>query len=188
MQHAQPSVVPVLRPALAEPPDSRLTVRSRTGSGDETDLQLAGELDVRTVGLLREATVTHLKTGHRRLRLDLSGITWCDNASLYTLLGVRGAVHAAQGHLELTAASETVNRALARTGVGPRLHPCPGASLCPRMPARPAPAPDREPPPAGPHPHRTFWRGSCGDPLCWDPTEPRPKPIGPSFGADAFTR
>lgn len=132
MRHAPPSVAPVLRRALEEPPDSRLTVRSRTDAGDETDLQLAGELDVHTVSLLREATVTHLKSGHRRLRLDLSGITWCDIASLYTLLGVRGAVHAAQGQLELTAASETVDRALARTGVGPRLDPCPSASPSPR--------------------------------------------------------
>ncbi|MEU2791778.1 STAS domain-containing protein [Streptomyces sp. NPDC007100] len=163
----------VLRRGLEEPPDSRLTVRSRTDAGDETDLQLAGELDVHTVSLLREATVTHLKTGHRRLRLDLSGITWCDNASLYTLLGVRGAVHAAQGQLELTAASETVDRALARTGVGPRLHPCPGSPPCPHGPAHLA-AGDGGPLPAVPRPPRTFWRGSCGDPLCRDPAESRP--------------
>ncbi|MFH8410915.1 STAS domain-containing protein [Streptomyces sp. NPDC018019] len=172
MHHPQPSLTRLLRLALVEPPDPRLTVRPRPGAGGVTELQLVGELDVRTVRLLCEATVTHLKTGQRRLRLDLSGVTWCDDASLYTLLGIRSAVHAAQGHLELTAASETVDRALTRTGVGLQLRPCPGASPGLRTPARPA-ADDHGR--GDPRPRRVLWQGSCGAMPYREPAEPRPR-------------
>ncbi|MEU4202237.1 STAS domain-containing protein [Streptomyces sp. NPDC039022] len=172
MRGSSPLTASLLRLPLIEPPDLRLTVSARRAAGGATELGVAGELDVRTVRLLCEATVAHLKSGHRRLRLDLSGITWCDNASLYTLLGIRGAVQAAQGSLELAVASETVEQALVRTGVGPRLTPCPGTSSC-RMTAH-HPAGKQLPRPDGPRPHRTFWRGSCGDLLCWEPKGPGP--------------
>ncbi|MEV5595307.1 STAS domain-containing protein [Streptomyces sp. NPDC052496] len=173
MRSSPPIMAPLRRLPLIEPPDPRLTVRTRRDAGGATELGLVGELDVRTVRLLCDVTVAHLKSGRRRLRLDLSGITWCDNASLYTLLGIRGAVHAAQGSLELTVASRTVEHALVRTGVGPRLTPCPGTSACSRRAAH-QPSADQRPAPAGPRPHRTFWRGSCGELLCWEPQGPGP--------------
>ncbi|MEU6961344.1 STAS domain-containing protein [Streptomyces chrestomyceticus] len=173
MRSGSPLMASLRRLPLIEPPDLRLTVSTRREAGGATELGVVGELDVRTVRLLCDATVAHLKSGHRRLRLDLSGITWCDNASLYTLLGIRGAVHAAQGSLELAVASETVERALVRTGVGPRLAPCPGTSSCSRMTAHHT-AGKQLPRPAEPRPHRTFWRGSCGDLLCWEPKGPGP--------------
>ncbi|MFH8347631.1 STAS domain-containing protein [Streptomyces sp. NPDC018045] len=191
MRDRPPLLAPPLRLPLTEPPDPRLTVRARRDAGGATELGLVGELDVRTVRLLCDAAVAHLRSGRRQLRLDLSGITWCDNASLYTLLGVRGAVHAAQGSLELTVTSETVERALVRTGVGPRLVPYPGTSPCSRMTEHQATghhasghstsghhasgnhsSGNQRPFPAGPPPHRAFWRGSCGDLLCREPTEP----------------
>ncbi|MFJ8955332.1 STAS domain-containing protein [Streptomyces sp. NPDC102381] len=80
-------------------------------------LQLAGELDYLTAPTLCD-TVAHLMAaGHRHLFLDLSAITWCDNASLYTLLGIRTALQHADGTLTVTATSPAIRQALTRTGL-----------------------------------------------------------------------
>ncbi|MFJ9086898.1 MULTISPECIES: STAS domain-containing protein [unclassified Streptomyces] len=54
-------------------------------------LRLAGELDYLTAPTLCDTVAHIMAAGHRHLFLDLSAITWCDNASLYTLLGIRSA-------------------------------------------------------------------------------------------------
>ncbi|MFD7668407.1 STAS domain-containing protein [Streptomyces sp. NPDC059788] len=101
----------------AEPPDSRLLVEPLPDPAGPTVLHLTGELDVRTVNLLCDTTVALLEAGDRRMRLDLSRISWCDNASLYTILGLQHAVLTAGGHLGLTSVSWPVAQAIARNSL-----------------------------------------------------------------------
>ncbi|MEV3856053.1 STAS domain-containing protein [Streptomyces sp. NPDC050095] len=81
------------------------------------ELEISGELDAANTPKLCDAVTEALERGGRHLVLDLSGITWCDNASLYTLLGVRHAVHHVGGSLTICRASGAVCEALSRTGL-----------------------------------------------------------------------
>lgn len=76
-------------------------------------LVLVGELDVSNVGKLGDTIVCELEA---RL-LDLTGVTFCDNGSLYALLGMRYAASHAGSSLALTAASDCVHEALDRAGL-----------------------------------------------------------------------
>jgi anti-anti-sigma factor len=61
-----------------------------TGDGDRSVLALSGELDIDSVGPLRERTQEHLIGGrYRALTLDLSGLTFIDSSGLGLLLEVR---------------------------------------------------------------------------------------------------
>ncbi|UNO38531.1 STAS domain-containing protein [Streptomyces sp. MST-110588] len=103
-------------------PQTRLGIRqTSTDGGCRTVLRLSGELDAGTVRALCDAVVETMAGGSCRVALDLSLITWCDNASLYSLLGVHGALRSADGGLTLTAASTPVRVALCRTGLHLRL-------------------------------------------------------------------
>ncbi|MFC7308915.1 STAS domain-containing protein [Streptomyces monticola] len=109
-------------PAL-EPDGCRLTIEPRFTTGSSLlTLVLAGELDVHTVEALCESAVQQIASGNRHLHLDLASVTRCDNASLFVILGVRHALHAASGHLDLVAVSEPVQQAIARNGLGHVLH------------------------------------------------------------------
>lgn len=93
----------------------RLAIRS-TPSDSPAILLLAldGELDVLNVGKLSDTVVDALEAGRRHLLVDLTGVTWCDAGSLYTLLGMRHAAIHAGGSLTLTAASDCVHETLDR--------------------------------------------------------------------------
>ncbi|WP_158812826.1 STAS domain-containing protein [Streptomyces rimosus] len=101
-------------PQPAGPSDARLVIDvTRTPDGS-TILFLTGEFDVHTVNSLCDTVVFLIEAGSRCLRLDLSGVTWCDNGSLYTLLGLRDAVLAADGYLALSSTGWPVAEAIAR--------------------------------------------------------------------------
>ncbi|KAA6223490.1 anti-sigma factor antagonist [Streptomyces albofaciens JCM 4342] len=109
-------------PHLVEPSDSRLVIDvTRTPDGS-TALLLTGEFDVHTVNSLCDTIVVLIEAGSRCLRLDLSGVTWCDNGSLYTLLGLKDAVHAADGYLALSWTGWPVAQGIARNGLWQLLH------------------------------------------------------------------
>ncbi|MFD4476592.1 STAS domain-containing protein [Streptomyces sp. NPDC058471] len=96
----------------------RLAIRETlSGIPHFLTLVLVGELDVFNVGKLSDTVVRELEAGQRHLLIDLSGVTRCDNGSLYTLLGVRHAASHAGGSLALTAASGCVQDALDRAGL-----------------------------------------------------------------------
>jgi anti-anti-sigma factor len=99
-------------------------------------LHLAGELDYATVPALCDRVVQIMADRQRHLALDLSAITWCDNASLYNLLGIRSALQHADGSLTLTAASLAIRQALARTGLQLRLPLLPGTDRHPPGPGQ----------------------------------------------------
>ncbi|MFJ9036897.1 STAS domain-containing protein [Streptomyces sp. NPDC102406] len=74
----------------------RLLIRPHQPTGAHVSVvALTGELDALTSAELREA-VAGLAVRRERpahLLLDLTGVTHCDNASLYTLLGICQALH-----------------------------------------------------------------------------------------------
>jgi len=57
-----------------------------TASDDSTVIHLAGELDMFTVGTLREAVQTHLPGPGGRLVVDIAELAFCDSLGLGTLL------------------------------------------------------------------------------------------------------
>ncbi|MBT2401816.1 STAS domain-containing protein [Streptomyces sp. ISL-100] len=117
----------------------RLAIEDMSTAGcHEVRLLLARELDGATVPRLCDTVVDVMADGKRHLVLDLSAITWCDNASLYTLLGIRSALQHADGSLTLSAASSAIRRALDRSGLCLRLPLTPGTDrLPPQPPVRP---------------------------------------------------
>ncbi|MFG2652587.1 STAS domain-containing protein [Streptomyces sp. NPDC048436] len=123
---------PLARPE-ADPP--RLSVRAleATDSGDVLTFALAGELDVLSVNLLCDLAITHMEDGHRHLHLDLGEVVWCDNGSLYMILGLRHALQAASGRLGLVAVSAPVEEAIIRNqhSLHLHLHPQHASPCCP---------------------------------------------------------
>lgn len=105
---------------------ARLELRLESGdpSASQLYLRLTGELDVDTAAGLREtlAALTSRSTAGR-LVLDLSGITFCDTASLYTLLGVREALPLAGIEVLLVEPSTVVRVAVERAGLRGLLTP-----------------------------------------------------------------
>ncbi|WP_371749905.1 STAS domain-containing protein [Streptomyces sp. NBC_01283] len=97
----------------------RLAIREAlSGNPPFLTLVLTGELDVFNVGKLSDTIVCEFEAGRRHPLLDLTGVTWCDNGSLYTLLGIRHAASHVGGSLALSVASMYVQGALDRA----RLH------------------------------------------------------------------
>ncbi|MFE6892060.1 STAS domain-containing protein [Streptomyces sp. NPDC057694] len=78
-------------------------------------LTLDGELDTRSTPALCELTSQVLSEGSRHLTMDLAAVTECDAASLFTLLGIRQAIHHAGGSLTLANPSQCVQHALSRS-------------------------------------------------------------------------
>lgn len=111
MQHHRSETTTPRAPHTA--PGARLTVRHGSSEPNRClTLAVCGEMDAASVSALSDATCRALAEGRRRLRLDLSAVTSCDNASLYTILGVWHALHTAGGGLTLTAPSTVVQAAV----------------------------------------------------------------------------
>ncbi|MFC7308058.1 STAS domain-containing protein [Streptomyces monticola] len=94
----------------------RLTIHQDT-SGDACflHLELTGELDTANISALCDIAVSALEQGRPHVRMDLSGVTQCDHATLYTLLGIRHALSNAGGSLALSDTSDSIREALACT-------------------------------------------------------------------------
>ncbi|MEV0121787.1 STAS domain-containing protein [Streptomyces sp. NPDC050703] len=84
---------------------------------------LSGELDVDTTPLLREAVVkvAMRPRGQRRLVLDLSALTRCDNAGLFTLLGICQALDAVGIRVAIAWTGSIADAAIERAGLRDRL-------------------------------------------------------------------
>ncbi|MFC7303984.1 STAS domain-containing protein [Streptomyces monticola] len=112
------------RPQARLPADPRLTVVPVADGGEGAlTLALSGELDVHTVDTLCAVAISRIHEGRRHLRLDFTQVTWCDNASLFALLGLRAALHAADGSLGFTAFSKAIDESITRNGLGHEFRP-----------------------------------------------------------------
>ncbi|MFE5207708.1 STAS domain-containing protein [Streptomyces sp. NPDC056600] len=103
---------------------TRLRVRSGTGHDPSTGLRLLldGELDVDTaVGLREDLTLLAARATATSLVLDLSGVTFCDLASLYTLLGIYRTLPLAGVDVRLVEPSAAVRTAARRAGLSTEL-------------------------------------------------------------------
>ncbi|MFZ3557165.1 STAS domain-containing protein [Streptomyces sp. BH055] len=93
-------------------PQQRLTLHHVSTEPQHVSLRLAEELDYATVTTLCDTVADLMAHGIRHLLVDLSEITWCDSASLYTLLGIHSALQHADDSLALTTPSSATRRGL----------------------------------------------------------------------------
>ncbi|GAA2281173.1 hypothetical protein GCM10010145_60680 [Streptomyces ruber] len=100
---------------------SRLVIRDLSAAQDRTArLRLSGELHRDTVQGLCDQVVMVLSGGGRRsVVVDVSSVTWCDNASLFTLLGIHRALQSTGGGLRLVAGSRPTDRTPGTHGEAP---------------------------------------------------------------------
>jgi len=83
--------------------------------GDWQIVILAGEVDVATAPRLHDRLVGLASAGHRRLAVDLDGVTMLDWMGLGALLGVLARVRSLGGELVLLAPSPATRELLALT-------------------------------------------------------------------------
>ncbi|MFF9059678.1 STAS domain-containing protein [Streptomyces sp. NPDC014882] len=98
----------------------RLSVLREPGGGlpPRLKLHLAGELDADTApGLREELAALAARSAGGVLVLDLSGITFCDSAGLYTLLGISRTLPLADIDVLFTGAGAQLRAAAARAGL-----------------------------------------------------------------------
>ncbi|GAB2945072.1 STAS domain-containing protein [Streptomyces heilongjiangensis] len=104
---------------LPEVGSSRLSIQPITGgqSPPVLELHLAGELDIDTSTSLREyLAALAARSPGGLLVLNLSGITFCDSAGLYTLLGIRQALSVAGIEVQVAELSAATRAAAERAG------------------------------------------------------------------------
>lgn len=119
--------------SAVDPPRLSVRVLAPTNVTDALTFALAGELDVLSVNLLCDLAITHVEDGHRHIHLDARDVVWCDNGSLYMLLGLRQALETAQGSLGLVAISAPVEQVIMRNehSLHLHLHPRHAPPCCP---------------------------------------------------------
>jgi anti-sigma B factor antagonist len=98
-------------------PVADLEVRAER-HGPRARLTVAGELDLATAGVLREAAAAQLRSGElRELVLDLGGVTFLDSSGLGALLQVRGDLLSAGSSLAIDAVASGTARIIAIAGL-----------------------------------------------------------------------
>ncbi|MFD5110586.1 STAS domain-containing protein [Streptomyces cinereoruber] len=89
---------------------------------DTVHLRLAGELDLATTPLLQAAAATAMSTRPRRLDLDLTDLTFCDQTGLRALHQLTHQAHTAHIHLHLTGTHPRIRRTLTQQHTPPTPH------------------------------------------------------------------
>jgi anti-anti-sigma factor len=78
-------------------------------NGDVVCVMVGGEIDFSTIGQLREAVRAHIESPAIRLvKLDLSGVTFCDCAGVGSFVGARLEARSAGTRVTIAAASAQV--------------------------------------------------------------------------------
>jgi anti-sigma B factor antagonist len=113
------------RPAHAATTRPQLVVRTATSgpleivavpiASTQATVQLQGEVDLATAGLVATALTEQLAQGHRFVRLDLSRLTVLDCSGLRVLVLAHNQFLAANGTLVLTGVGARVARLLSIT-------------------------------------------------------------------------
>ncbi|MBL3669152.1 STAS domain-containing protein [Streptomyces sp. M2CJ-2] len=84
---------------------------------DWTVVEIHGEIDIHTVPRIRDHVVHRLETGHRRLVVDLAGMTFMDSTGLWLLVGIRKRIRSRTGDLRLVITNPEVLRIFHVTGL-----------------------------------------------------------------------
>lgn len=90
-------------------------LRLQTHVSDESPhpvLVVAGEIDVFTAPLFKQAVVNVVAAGHRHLFIDLRGVTFMDSSGFGALLGATKRVRPDGGSLSLIGCNRTIQRML----------------------------------------------------------------------------
>lgn len=105
---------------MADDAEPRLVVRQNL---EDRSMVLVGELDVDTTALLREAIeyVAARSPEARRLVLDLSALTYCDEAGLFALVGICQALDAVGITVAIAWTGTVADTAIERAGLQDRL-------------------------------------------------------------------
>jgi anti-sigma B factor antagonist len=104
-------------PELDALPEEQLDLRVGGHGDGRAEVTVAGEIDFATHETLLNTLMEEIEHGHRRIVLDMSGVTFCDSTGLGVLIRVQQRAVAAGGWLRVAGASETVRRALEITNL-----------------------------------------------------------------------
>jgi anti-sigma B factor antagonist len=113
--------------------------------GQQSVLQIAGELDLSTAGRVADLITEALRSGSTHLVVDVAGVTFMDCAALRVLLRARRASLARGGQLTLAAVPRSVRALLALTGAEELIGPeqTPGIGSTARVHSKTATGPSR---------------------------------------------
>jgi anti-sigma B factor antagonist len=108
-----------------------LTVTPATGAGEVTVLAVTGEIDHDSRQILGDAAEAAFQAGHRRLVLDLAGVTFCDSGGLSMLVDLHKRAATRGGQLRLAAVQPPVTTVLLATNLDRMLllHPTVAAAV-----------------------------------------------------------
>jgi anti-anti-sigma factor len=101
-------------PAPAPVPLVTEVVRTQ---GETALVEVRGELDLRTAGLLRSRLLELHASGHRVLVVDFDGVPFCDAAGLGALVAARNRASALGGEVRLSRVRPAQHRLLRITGL-----------------------------------------------------------------------
>ncbi len=94
-----------------------LLVTTERQDATSVSVRVDGELDIATRGILADALADQLRRGRRYVRLDLSGLSFCDCAGLNVFVHAHHRFLAAHGTLVLTGVGPRIHRLLTITGL-----------------------------------------------------------------------
>jgi anti-sigma B factor antagonist len=101
---------------LGGEPSDRLRLGYRTGDGVAI-LDVDGEIDVFTCGMLRDRLLALVDEGHSSLVVNLEGVDFIDSTGLGVLVGVWRRLRPVDGVLALAAPTGQVLAVLGTTGL-----------------------------------------------------------------------
>ena len=87
-------------------------VRVQLTHAGRATLTLSGELDVCSADLFGAVLDHHMASGRRRIRLDMSGVTFIDCAGLGAIVDAHNALVSKHGHLQLIRVGPRATRLL----------------------------------------------------------------------------
>lgn len=97
-------------------------VRVQLTPGGRATVKLNGELDLCSADLFEAVMNHHIASGRRRIRLDMSGVTFVDCAGLGAIVDVDNAVVAKGGQLDLIRVGPRTARLLEIAKLDATLH------------------------------------------------------------------
>jgi anti-anti-sigma factor len=94
-----------------------LEIEVREHEDGRAEVVVAGEIDFATHRALLGTLTDEIEHGHRRIVLDMSGVTFCDSTGLGVLVQIRQRAVEGGGWLRVAAPTDAVRRALEITNL-----------------------------------------------------------------------